>query len=139
MSRFIVLYAAILDDPALSDGAKLFYGRLSALSNERGYCYASNAFLASAHGVTERGVKKYLTQLENAGYIERKTVGTQRRVYINFDDRGGTSVHPKGEQTFPAGGNKRSPIIEKDNSQDEKTNTTPRPPYGELHCPDCGR
>lgn len=72
----------------ISQSAKLLYVLITALQTERGYCYASNKYLADGIGLDSDGsVKRLLRELSDAGYItvqvvrdERNTV-VERRIY----------------------------------------------------------
>ena len=69
------------------DGAKLLYGSLVLLStNDRGYCYASNGFLAERHGAKKDTVSRWVADLERVGLIRvevQKEEANQRRIFIS--------------------------------------------------------
>jgi len=72
-------------------GAKLLYGEMTALSNEKGYCWATNGYFADLYGVTKTTISSWITSLQTNGFIhiEMKVtkIGTERRVFIT---EGGT-------------------------------------------------
>lgn len=86
----------------LSDGAKLLYGEITALSEKEGYCFATNAYLADLYGVTKQTIRNRLNELKEVGAIRteesRGAGGTERKIYIKphpKDSNGGGNSHPK--------------------------------------------
>lgn len=70
---FLIIPAFVADDKDLDDSTKLLFGRLVALSNQKGYCWASNEYLGDLCGVKERVIQDRLNSLEKKGYIIRET------------------------------------------------------------------
>lgn len=69
-SAYIVIPAPIYFHPELSSRAKMLYGLLSCMSNERGYAYPRNETLQRyMGGVSEDTVGRTLRELEKAGAI----------------------------------------------------------------------
>ena len=64
-----VLPAAVRYDVQLPDKAKLLYAEISALTEARGYCYASNEYFCRLYGMAERTLQRHLRALEASGYI----------------------------------------------------------------------
>ena len=68
-------YAIISSDvrynEKLSDGAKLLYGEITALSNKNGYCWASNDYFFRLYSVSISTIKRRLQALEELGFIKR--------------------------------------------------------------------
>ena len=52
-----VLPAGVRYDETLPASAKLLYAEISSLTNQEGYCYASNAYFMALVSVPVRGVK----------------------------------------------------------------------------------
>ena len=50
----------------------LLYGEIVALSNQKGYCWASNSYFAERLRVTGRMIQDYLDILVTKGYVARK-------------------------------------------------------------------
>lgn len=75
--------APILWDPELPPEAKLFAGRVHALTHKNGYCNASNAFFAKEFGVSGRAVRRWLEQLEHRGHFTRIGHGRARKIYAS--------------------------------------------------------
>lgn len=64
-----VLPAAVRYDPELPPMARLIYAEISALTESRGYCYASNDYFLQLYGMAERTLQRHLKALEDRGYI----------------------------------------------------------------------
>nr|WP_229078372.1 helix-turn-helix domain-containing protein [Enterococcus mundtii] len=52
--------------------AKLLYGEITALCNEKGYCWASNEYFSNQYGVGKSTIQNWLKSLEERGYIYRE-------------------------------------------------------------------
>lgn len=48
------------------------FARIASLTHERGYCYASNAYLADAAGVSERTVRMWISKLVKQKHVIRE-------------------------------------------------------------------
>lgn len=79
--------AQVYEDENLSGEDILLYALLAALSNNLGYCYASNEWLAKKRNVDERTVRRRLESLENSGYIRNETTKKgmywDRKIFLN--------------------------------------------------------
>lgn len=69
---FAIIPASVRYDDRLIPSAKLLYGEITALSNEKGYCWASNDYFAGLYGVSKTTVKNWLKSLEDNDHIVRK-------------------------------------------------------------------
>ena len=88
-SYFVIIPQTLRNDDSLSLNAKLLYGDIVALANDKGYCFASNAALADRLRLTERSISRLLAALEERGYIHAVTV---------YDHRHGACI---GRQIYP--------------------------------------
>lgn len=73
-SYYAVIPADIRYDKNLTDKEKLLYGEITALSNQEGYCWASNEYFANLYGSSIRTIKGAITKLEENGYLKREFV-----------------------------------------------------------------
>ena len=64
-----VLPAAVRYDPKLPPSAKILYAEISALTDQRGFCFASNDYFRKLYGMGERTVRRLIAQLQELGYI----------------------------------------------------------------------
>lgn len=69
---------ALLRYGGISPGAKLCFGRLCRYAGERGHCWPSHGQLAEELGVGKRQIRRYLTELEIAGFTGITQVGLNR-------------------------------------------------------------
>ena len=67
---FAIIPASVRYDKRLPANAKLLYGELTALSNEKGYCWAGNDYFAGLYEVSKTSVSKWVSALRDTGYIE---------------------------------------------------------------------
>lgn len=71
-SYFAVIPASVRYDDTLIPNAKLLYGEITALCNEKGYCWASNDYFASQYKVGKSTIQNWLKSLEDRGFIYRE-------------------------------------------------------------------
>lgn len=56
----------------ISSTSKLLYAEITALSNEVGYCWASNSYFANLYDVTNSTISRKIKELEDNGFIKCK-------------------------------------------------------------------
>lgn len=78
-SYYAIIPANIRYDDELPPNAKLLYGEITALCNEKGYCWASNSYFAELYNVTNKSVSNWLSTLESKGYIEREVTRDENK------------------------------------------------------------
>lgn len=89
----------------LSQTAKMLFGRLVALSTQKGYCFASNKYLGTQIGIEPRQIRRVLSELQEKGFVKREIDNVmsptqERRIYLviqwgeGVDDRGGGRKRP---------------------------------------------
>lgn len=64
-----VLPAQVRYDALLPSTAKLLYAEISALADQRGYCFAPNSYFMKLFGISERTLQNHLRALTASGYI----------------------------------------------------------------------
>ena len=69
-SYYAIITADVRYDDSLPANAKLLYGELTCLCNEKGYCWASNAYFANLYNVSKVTVSRWIAQLKERGYIK---------------------------------------------------------------------
>lgn len=81
-SYFAIIPANVRYDERLSSSEKLLYGEITALCNEKGYCWATNGYFADLYKVTKQSVSGWISHLEKYGYIqvEFKEEGIQKNL-----------------------------------------------------------
>jgi hypothetical protein len=86
---YAIIPANVRYDNTLNMGAKMMYGEVTALSNKKGYCYASNGYFAELYGCSKQAISKWINQLKDRGYVKISYSGpigeVERRVSISVD------------------------------------------------------
>ena len=89
-SYYAIILADVGYDDRLKPNAKLLYGEITALCNEKGYCQANNKYFMKLYNVKAEIISRWIDQLNNYGYIKvdiLKDDGNQRKIYINMSHR----------------------------------------------------
>ena len=82
-SYFAIIPADVRYDENLCAHSKLLYGEITALCNEKGYCWASNEYFADLYHVSIRTIQRYINNLSREGYIDINLIkNTQRQIYL---------------------------------------------------------
>lgn len=68
-SYYAIIPANVRYDDRLSMGARFMYGEITALCNEKGYCWASNKYFATLYNVAERTIQRWISDLIKCGYV----------------------------------------------------------------------
>ena len=68
-SYYAVIPANVRYDTRLRANEKLLFGEITALTNVRGYCWASNKYFAELYNVTAQAVSKWISHLKECGYV----------------------------------------------------------------------
>lgn len=86
---YAIIPAEVRYDEELPPNAKLLYGEITSLCNEKGYCWATNQYFADLYKVSKITVSRWISTLNRKGYISIDTLyreGTKeligRRIYI---------------------------------------------------------
>lgn len=66
---YSIIIAEVRYDKRLRPNAKLLYSEITALTNQKGYCYASNRYFAELYGVSKVTISNWISQLVKYGYI----------------------------------------------------------------------
>ena len=89
-SYYAIIPANVRYDNDLTPNAKLLYGEITALCNEKGYCWASNNYFAELYKVSKKSISKWINQLIQKGYIKSQIIYKEgsksieeRRLYIS--------------------------------------------------------
>ncbi|MEG1651499.1 MAG: helix-turn-helix domain-containing protein [Oscillospiraceae bacterium] len=69
-SYYAIIPAEVRYDRALTANAKLLYGEITALCNERGFCWASNGYFAELYSTDKSTVSRWIKALSDNGYVE---------------------------------------------------------------------
>lgn len=70
-SYYAITPADVRYDKRLPMGARFLYGEITALSNKKGYCWASDRYFMGLYEISRATVQRWLKSLDDNGYIER--------------------------------------------------------------------
>lgn len=68
-SYYAIISAQVRYDKNLTANAKLLYGEINCLTNENGFCFATNRYFAELYGKTIVTVSKWISELVVNDYI----------------------------------------------------------------------
>jgi hypothetical protein len=92
-SYYAIIPANVRYDKNLSANAKLLYGEITALCNEKGYCWATNEYFASLYNTSEKTITRWISNLKDSEYIDTKIEvfryedGTVKKIRYIFLDK----------------------------------------------------
>ena len=69
VNYYAVIPANVRYDKDLPANAKLLYGEITALCNNKGFCWATNQYFADLYGVKKLAVSRWINALADKGYI----------------------------------------------------------------------
>ena len=73
-SYYAIIPANVRYDKSLSANAKLLYGEISALCNEKGFCWSTNKYFSDLFGVSQTSISKWISSLVRKKYLFVKIV-----------------------------------------------------------------
>ena len=86
-SLFVIIPMSVKERRDLSANAKLLYGEIMALARRKGFCYATNQYIAERMGLAKSSITAIIRELKNKNLIKveirRVKEGTYRRITIN--------------------------------------------------------
>lgn len=133
-SYFAIITGPLLDNRALAANAKLLYASITSLTDSRGYCWASNKYLADRFGWGERTVTRLVAQLQEQGFIRtamalnKETGQMERRIYIGNEAAEGVAKIGDPSQNWRGGIAKNGEAIYMLNKKEEYI--PPKAPQG---------
>lgn len=115
-SFYAIIPAFIRYNEKLSPNEKLLYGEITALCNQRGYCFASNSYFAKLYKVHKNTVSRWISNLED------------QKVIFTFDHINGNTTHRRirlegiNENAYPPKQNDLPPFTKTDRGINENVN-----------------
>jgi hypothetical protein len=123
-------------DEKLSPAAKLLFCEISAMTDVRGYCWATNRYLAALLRITKVHVGRLLSDLAGRGYITSEVIRSEtgevkeRRIYVS--DQAMATIPPpyKNVDTPPVENVDTPPHKNVEENVSNKEHTPYSPPRG---------
>lgn len=109
---YAVLPAKVLLSKELTDKQKLLIALISNLSNERGYCFASNRYLGECLDCSESTIKEHIKKLEDLAILGR-VIKLKENGEVDFRSLIITIEIPQPENTTTPAENLTHPPAEK--------------------------
>lgn len=81
----ILIDDSIVKSNSINSTDKLVYGVIKALTNNLGYCYASNDYISKKINLSKRTISKSISNLRKANYIRVETINYQRNICLTSD------------------------------------------------------
>ena len=78
-SYYAIIPANVRYDKDLTPNAKLLYGEITALCNERGYCWSENSYFAELYGVSNTSISKWINLLVQKGYLSSEITYKEKK------------------------------------------------------------
>jgi len=100
---YAVIPSEILLDKSLSSTQKLLIALISNLTNEKGYCYASNKYLAECLNLSQGTISDNVSKLEELKLIHRTLIRNDKN---QIESRRLSIVHLYGKNLSPLTKNK---------------------------------
>ena len=66
---YAIIPATVRYDKDIPPNAKLLYGEITALCNQKGYCWATNEYFSNLYKCTKQSVSSWISKLKEKGYI----------------------------------------------------------------------
>ena len=118
-SYYAVIPANVRYDKNLTPNAKLLYGEITALCNEKGYCWAENKYFADLYGVSLKSISVWINSLVDNGYIQSEIIYKENSKEI-YARQLTIAIPPYGRNLpYPQ---KKSSIPMEENFKDNNTN-----------------
>mgnify|MGYP000898517901 CR=1 FL=1 len=116
-STFSVIPTEIIINKEISSTEKLLYAVISSLTNEKGYCWASNQYLGDLIGISERHASRSINKLLQEQLIEVDIKDNSKRKITLVNIIVGRTKMSRGVDKNVVGGRQKcrtNNIIEKD-------------------------
>lgn len=71
-SYYAIIPADVRYNDNLTPNAKLLFGEITALCNEKGFCWATNEYFSKLYKKSKQSISTWISQLEKEGFISIK-------------------------------------------------------------------
>lgn len=102
-------------------GAKLLYGEISSLTNEKGYCWAKNSYFEELYQVDKKTIIRWINKLIELNFIKKiKVDNTEFQRCLAITNSGGDKNVTPSLKNIPRGETKMSLSNNKENITRDK-------------------
>ena len=118
-SYYAIIPASVRYDKRITLLARMLYGEITALCNEKGYCWASNSYFADLYDVSNVTISRCISQLKEFEYIsvslqyKNNSKEIEKRI-ISIDPIIKNDNTPIQKNQYPIIKNDNTPIIKND-------------------------
>jgi len=113
---YAIITAEVRYNNNLTDSEKLLYGEITALSNQKGYCWSSNKYFADLYDVTKGTISKRISKLVDEGYLKRELIRNNNNEVVE------RKLYPLNSIGYAI--NKQEGMVNKNQVNTTRTNTT---------------
>lgn len=64
VNYYAIIPATVRYNPELKFAERLLYGEITALTNKRGYCFATNRYFSELYNVTTETISRWISHLK---------------------------------------------------------------------------
>ena len=82
-SYYAIIPANVRYNEKICPNAKLLYGEITALCNEKGFCWASNDYFSQLYKVSKVSISKWIKQLVNEGFVKSEIIRGDNKEILN--------------------------------------------------------
>ena len=128
-----VLPAQVRYDAELPSTAKLLYAEISALTDQRGYCYAPNSYFTKLYRISERTLQDHLRALKARGFIriaDGDGGSGRRKIYAGINPLKENPAENCGDPREKLRGNPAENCTQNNIENNRTEHNPPKPPKG---------
>ena len=121
ISYYAVIPANVRYDKNITANAKLLYGEITALCNQKGYCWSSNDYFSKLYCVSKKTVSRWIQDLITGGYVYSEIIYAEGGKEIvhrylricpeGMDKNGGTPMDKKVKDNTTVFNNTKNSIL----------------------------
>ncbi len=122
---YAIIPANVRYDDNLIPSAKLLYGEITALCNEKGYCWATNDYFSRLYSVSKKTISTWIKSLSDAGYISLDFARNdeEKQTVVRLIKIAGSLCIPITKTSIPPGRKLLDPHNEKVTENNTMNNT----------------
>lgn len=82
-SYYAIIPANVRYSNEIVDGAKLLYGEITCLCNEKGFCWANNEYFAKLYRNTKVTISRWISMLDKNNFIYIDNTSGKRKIFLS--------------------------------------------------------